>query len=86
MGLTREHRRGILVDALLPGGFMAKALVGHIGSASSQQLRTEAVLRQRIVDLEHEILRLKAENDLLVAELRHPERVVDGAVPASVAH
>lgn len=52
---------------------MAKALVGYIGGPTNDQLREAAALRRRIADLENEVLRLKVENDGLLATLR--ERV-----------
>ena len=52
---------------------MAKALVGYLGGPTPDQLRETAALRRRITDLENEVLRLKVENDGLLATLR--ERV-----------
>ncbi|NRQ50219.1 hypothetical protein [Aeromicrobium stalagmiti] len=52
---------------------MAKALVGYLGGPTPDQLRETAALRRRIADLENEVLRLKVENDGLLATLR--ERV-----------
>lgn len=52
---------------------MAKALVGYLGGPTLDQLRETAALRRRIADLENEVLRLKVENDGLLATLR--ERV-----------
>jgi hypothetical protein len=52
---------------------MAKALVGYLGGPTSNQLNENASLRRRIADLENEVLRLKVENDGLLAALR--ERV-----------
>ncbi len=52
---------------------MAKALVGYIGGPTNDQLRETAVMRRRIVDLENEVMRLKIENDGLLAAVR--ERV-----------
>ena len=42
---------------------MAKALVGFMGGPTLDQIRETARLRNRIVDLETEVLRLKNEND-----------------------
>lgn len=50
---------------------MAKALFGHVGGASAAVEHELAVLRRRIGDLENEVLRLKAENDGLLARLHH---------------
>ena len=52
---------------------MAKALVGYLGGPTSAQHQQTASLRRRITDLENEVLRLKVENDGLLATLR--ERV-----------
>jgi hypothetical protein len=48
---------------------MAKALIGFVGGPTSDQLRETARLRQRISDLESEVLRLKIENDGLLKTL-----------------
>ncbi|KAA1372439.1 hypothetical protein [Aeromicrobium fastidiosum] len=52
---------------------MAKALVGYLGGPTNDQLQQTATMRRRIADLENEVLRLKVENDGLLAALR--ERV-----------
>jgi hypothetical protein len=49
---------------------MAKALFGHVGTASDQRLRDEVQrLRVKMQNLEFEVARLKAENDRLSAAL-----------------
>lgn len=48
---------------------MAKALIGHLGAPSIADLQQTAALRRRIADLEAEVLRLKTENDGLLAAL-----------------
>ncbi|MGI9084274.1 MAG: hypothetical protein ACR2FE_03160 [Aeromicrobium sp.] len=48
---------------------MAKALIGYVGGPTPDQLRETARLRQRISDLESEVLRLKIENDGLLKTL-----------------
>ncbi|MGH3458573.1 hypothetical protein [Aeromicrobium sp.] len=48
---------------------MAKALIGFVGGPTPDQLRETARLRQRITDLESEVLRLKIENDGLLKTL-----------------
>lgn len=48
---------------------MAKALFGHLASSSPEHAHDVAVLRRRVNDLENEVLRLKAENDGLLARL-----------------
>lgn len=54
---------------------MAKALVGYLGGPTPDHVRQNAVLRRRVADLEREVLRLKIENDGLLATLR--ERMDD---------
>lgn len=47
---------------------MAKALFGHVGSASDRRLLDEVtVLRAKVRSLEFEITRLRADNDRLAA-------------------
>lgn len=46
---------------------MAKALVGYVGGIDPRKARETWRLRQRIVDLESEVRRLKEENDALAA-------------------
>lgn len=48
---------------------MAKALIGYVGGPTPTQVRDVALMRRRIADLEAEVLRLKAENDGLLAAL-----------------
>ena len=48
---------------------MAKALIGYLGGPTPDQLRETARLRQRIADLESEVMRLKVENDGLLKTL-----------------
>lgn len=48
---------------------MAKALYGHMGGQTPEHAHDVAVMRRRIGDLENEVLRLKAENDGLLARL-----------------
>jgi hypothetical protein len=52
---------------------MAKALVGYLGGPTPASQHQTASMRRRIADLENEVLRLKVENDGLLAALR--ERV-----------
>ena len=66
---------------------MAKALIGFVGGPTSQQQREGARLRQRIADLEAEVLRLNIENDGLLAAVReHLEPVTAGDLLEPVAH
>jgi hypothetical protein len=47
---------------------MAKALFGHVGSASDRRLTDEVtVLRAKVRALEFEVTRLRADNDRLLA-------------------
>jgi uncharacterized small protein (DUF1192 family) len=46
---------------------MAKALVGHVGGSDPLVAFEVRRLRERIRDLESEIIRLRAENDSLAA-------------------
>jgi len=49
---------------------MAKALFGHVGTATDQRLRDEVQrLRITVQALEFEVARLKADNDRLMAGL-----------------
>ncbi len=48
---------------------MAKALYGHVGGAPDKRMLDEVTrLRARVRDLEVEVMRLRAENDRLVAD------------------
>lgn len=49
---------------------MAKALIGHLGGPTTDQLRQTQQMRRRVADLEAEVLRLKVENDGLLAAVR----------------
>jgi hypothetical protein len=62
---------------------MAKALYGHVGSAPDQRLLDEVTrLRTRVRDLEIEVMRLRAENDRLVADVAGAEELLRIAEPA----
>jgi hypothetical protein len=62
---------------------MAKALYGHVGSAPDQRLLDEVTrLRTRVRDLEIEVMRLRAENDRLVADASSAEELLHIAEPA----
>lgn len=66
---------------------MAKALVGYLGGPTSDQLRETAMLRRRVSDLENEVLRLKVENDGLLATLRERmDQVSASDLAEPVAH
>jgi len=49
---------------------MAKALVGYVGVMDPRRARETRRLRQRIIDLEGEVRRLKEQNDALRAACR----------------
>jgi hypothetical protein len=62
---------------------MAKALYGHVGSAPEQRLLDEvARLRTRVRDLEIEVMRLRAENDRLVADVADAAELLHIVEPA----
>jgi hypothetical protein len=62
---------------------MAKALYGHVGGAPDQRLLDEvARLRTRVRDLEIEVMRLRAENDRLVAAAANAEDLLHIVEPA----
>jgi hypothetical protein len=55
-------------DIAFKGEDMAKALLGHVGSASDRRLLDEVtLLRAKVRNLEFEVTRLRAENDRLLA-------------------
>ncbi len=53
---------------------MAKAIVGYVGGIDPRKAREAGRLRQRIMDLESEVRRLKEENDALAAAHRRNSR------------
>ena len=62
---------------------MAKALYGHVGSAPDKRMLDEVTrLRTRVQDLEIEVMRLRAENDRLVAAAADSEELLRIAEPA----
>jgi hypothetical protein len=62
---------------------MAKALYGHVGSAPDKRMLDEVTrLRTRVRDLEIEVMRLRAENDRLVAAAADSEELLRIAEPA----
>jgi hypothetical protein len=66
------------------GRYMARALLGYVGSASEQTLSLEVVrLRRRVQELEHEIAELRAPQQELdpVLDLEL-HRMAEGAEPA----
>jgi hypothetical protein len=62
---------------------MAKALFGHVGSASDRRLVDEVtVLRAKVRSLEFEITRLRADNDRLLAAADDADELFRMAEPA----
>ena len=62
---------------------MAKALYGHVGSAPDKRMLDEVTrLRTRVRDLEIEVMRLRAENDRLVAAVAETDALLRIAEPA----
>jgi len=62
---------------------MAKALYGHVGSAPDRRVLDEVTrLRTRVRDLEIEVMRLRAENDRLIAAASDAEDLLHLAEPA----
>ena len=62
---------------------MAKALYGHVGSAPDKRMLDEVTrLRFRVQDLEIEVMRLRAENDRLVAAVADSDDLLRIAEPA----
>jgi hypothetical protein len=62
---------------------MAKALYGHVGSAPDKRMLDEVTrLRTRVRDLEFEVMRLRAENDRLVATVADTDDLLRMAEPA----
>ena len=62
---------------------MAKALYGHVGGAPDKRMLDEVTrLRARVRDLEVEVMRLRAENDRLVADAADETDLLRIAEPA----
>jgi hypothetical protein len=62
---------------------MAKALYGHVSGAPDKRMLDEVTrLRTRVRDLEIEVMRLRAENDRLVAAAADSEELFRIAEPA----
>lgn len=62
---------------------MAKALYGHVGSAPDKRMLDEVTrLRSRVRDLEFEMMRLRAENDRLIAAVADTDNLLRIAEPA----
>ena len=52
---------------------MAKALLGYVGGPDPRVIREMRRLQQRVHDLESELLRVRAENDAMAAELHRDD-------------
>ncbi|MDP9395286.1 MAG: hypothetical protein M3Q27_14010 [Actinomycetota bacterium] len=50
---------------------MAKALLGHVGGADPLMIVEVRRLRQRVRELEAQVMRLQAENDALTTGISH---------------
>jgi hypothetical protein len=62
---------------------MAKALYGHVSSAPDKRMLDEVTrLRARVQDLEIEVMRLRAENDRLVADVATSDELFRITEPA----
>lgn len=62
---------------------MAKALLGHVGGIDPRVIAEMRELRQRVSQLESQLLRLQAENDALVAAVSRDELLtLDAQEPA----
>jgi hypothetical protein len=58
---------------------MAKALLGYVGGPDPRLVTEVRRLRQRVIDLEAEVLRLHAVNEALTAALDDEHLTVDDA-------
>ncbi len=63
---------------------MAKALLGHVGGPDPRLVTEVRRLRQRVHDLEAEILRLQAENDSLTETVDAAEVLSEVGEPEPV--
>jgi hypothetical protein len=61
---------------------MAKALLGYVGGPDPRLVTEVRRLRRRVVDLEAEVLRLRAENDSLLEMVDTPSVSLDKVAPA----
>ncbi|KAA6213742.1 MULTISPECIES: hypothetical protein [Streptomyces] len=56
---------------------MAKALLGYVGGSDPRVLSEMRRLQQRVQDLESELIRMQAENDMLSAAARHDDSMLE---------
>jgi hypothetical protein len=61
---------------------MAKALLGHVGGVDPRLIAEIRGLRERVHQLEAEVLRLEAENSALAASVDHNELLLTEKEPA----
>lgn len=52
---------------------MAKAILGHVGGPDPRMLAEMRRLQRRVVELETELMRVRAENETLSTELHRVE-------------
>ncbi|MEU7183616.1 hypothetical protein ACWIG3_29255 [Streptomyces celluloflavus] len=60
---------------------MAKALLGYVGGSDPRVHSEMRRLQQRVQDLESELIRMQAENDMLSAAARRDGSMLDIDVP-----
>lgn len=66
---------------------MAKALVGHLGGPTVDQVRETAQLRRRVAELQAEVQRLSTENEGLLKTLsERVERATADGLLEPLAH
>jgi hypothetical protein len=69
--VLQESRKKVRRDRAAKDNFMAKALVGYMNTMDPRVVAGLTAenrrLRQRVADLEAQLMRLQAENDTLVA-------------------
>ncbi|MEU4973394.1 hypothetical protein AB0G43_13900 [Streptomyces rimosus] len=56
---------------------MAKALLGYVGGSDPRVLSEMRRLQQRVQDLESELFRMQAENDMLSSAARHDDSMLE---------
>ncbi len=54
---------------------MAKALLGHVGGMDPLVIMEVRRLRERVRDLEAEVMQLRAENDALAGAIHHEDLI-----------
>jgi hypothetical protein len=61
---------------------MAKALLGHVGGPDPRLINEMRRLQRRVSELESEVMRIRAENEALVADLHRAELLAHLPEPA----